>query len=123
GSTRSPEVEEVLRQQHVRWRADGRCTQSIRRALRVARRRSSLRIFLARCIPNRCISSPSPLVGGQQRNRARRPVQPIVTGHGENRQQSQFLLQLPQPPCEEPTLRLAPNQGQRLLIRITRLRK
>src|SRR2546422_2465789 len=56
GSTRSPEAEEALRRQDVRWRADGRCTQSIRRTLRVARPRSSLRIFLARCIPNRCIS-------------------------------------------------------------------
>src|SRR5260370_6216568 len=56
GSTRSPEAEEVLRRQDVRWRADGRCTQSIRRTLRVARPRSSLRIFLARGIPNRCIS-------------------------------------------------------------------
>lgn len=57
-STRSPEAEEVLRRQDVRWRADGRCTQSIRRTLRVARPRSSLRIFLARCIPNKRISSP-----------------------------------------------------------------
>src|ERR1700752_2805805 len=37
GSTRSPETEEVLRQPDVRWRADGRCTQSIRRILRFAR--------------------------------------------------------------------------------------
>src|ERR1700739_3242192 len=56
GSTQSPEAKEVLRRQDVRWRADGRCTQSNRRTLRVARPRSSLRIFLARCIPNRCIS-------------------------------------------------------------------
>src|SRR5436853_450155 len=60
GSTRSPEAEEVLRRQDVRWRADGRCTQSIRRTLRVARPRSSLRTCLARCIPNRCISSIPP---------------------------------------------------------------
>src|SRR6266576_2567452 len=56
GSTRSPEAEEVLRRQAVRWRADVRCTQSIRRTLRVARPRSSLQIFMARGIPNRCIS-------------------------------------------------------------------
>src|SRR5258708_21695897 len=54
---RSPEAEEALRPQDVRWGADGRCTQSIRPALCLARPRSSLRIFLARCIPNnRCIS-------------------------------------------------------------------
>src|SRR5258708_6099536 len=34
-----------------------------------------------------------------------------------------ILFQFLKPPCEEPTLWLAPNQGQRLLIRITRLRK
>src|ERR1700745_340752 len=56
GSTRSPEAEAELRRQDGRWRADGRCTQSIRRTLRVARPRSSLRIFLARGIPSRCIS-------------------------------------------------------------------
>src|SRR5687768_7982126 len=56
GSTRSPEAEELLRQQDVRWRADDRCARSIRRALRFARPRSYLRIFLARCIPNKCIS-------------------------------------------------------------------
>src|SRR6266481_6439710 len=60
GSTLSPEAEEVLRRQGARWRADGRCTQSIRRTLRVARPRSSLRIFLARGIPSRCISSIPP---------------------------------------------------------------
>src|SRR5207247_896182 len=63
GSTRSPEAEGALRRQDVRWRADGHCTQNIRRTLRVARPRSSLRIFLARCIPNRCISLIPPLVG------------------------------------------------------------
>ncbi len=36
GSTRSPEAEEVPRRQDVRWPADGRCTQSIRRTSRVA---------------------------------------------------------------------------------------
>jgi hypothetical protein len=41
-ATQSLEAEEVLRQQDVRWRADGCCTQSIHRILRVARARSSL---------------------------------------------------------------------------------
>src|ERR1700736_1389232 len=53
---RSPEAEEVLRREDVRWRADGRCTQSNRQALRFARSRSSFRLFPARGIPNKCIS-------------------------------------------------------------------
>src|SRR5262245_25841620 len=36
---------------------------------------------------------------------------------------AKFLLQLPQPSCEEPALRLGPNQGQRPLIRLARLHK
>lgn len=35
----------------VQGPADGRCAQSVRRALRVARPRSSLRLVLVRCIP------------------------------------------------------------------------
>ena len=64
----------------------------------------------------------SPLGGSQPRNLARWLVQRIVAGHRENRQQGQSsrLLQLPQPPCEEPTLWLAPNQGQRQSFLIRR---
>jgi hypothetical protein len=37
----------------------------------------------------------SSLVGGQQRNLARRIVHPIVVGRRENRQQSQFFISIP----------------------------
>jgi Phosphoribosyl transferase domain len=47
GLPRSPEAEELVRQQPVRWRADGRCAGSIRRKLSFARPRSYLRMFLA----------------------------------------------------------------------------
>jgi hypothetical protein len=63
------------------------------------------------------------MVETRQRDLARRLVQPIVArAQGKSTARAIFLLQLPQPPCEELTLWLTPNQGERLLIRIACLR-
>src|ERR1700761_1900106 len=65
----------------------------------------------------------SPVVVCQRRNPACWMVHPIVVRRGENRQQSHFLFQFPEPAGEETALRLLPSQGQRSLIRSTGLRK
>ena len=75
GSTWFQEAAEPLRRQSVRWRANSRRTQSIRRTLRFARPRSWPRVLPARSIPDTCISwssPPSSLLGGSQRCGGRR---------------------------------------------------